>query len=157
MRQISGPAIRAVLSRETDKVFVPLLRISHPDITTILLCGDTTQIVRTDGTYLPFPFELILPPDSSGELPRASLRIDNVTKEVVKAIYTLTGRPTVTFLLVLADSPETVEYGPAKFILGSAEWDSLQILGSLALQEDIWMQQIPGQNYVPPSSPGLFR
>lgn len=157
MRQISGPAIRAVLSRETDKVFVPLLKIAHPDIATIYICGDTTQVVRTDGTYLPFPFEFILPPDQDGELPRASLRVDNVTKEIVKAIRTLTGRPKVTFLLVLADSPEVVEYGPAEFLLGNAEWDALQVMGTLAYQEDIWMQTVPGQTYTPSSSPGLFR
>ncbi|MEJ7807148.1 MAG: DUF1833 family protein [Telluria sp.] len=157
MRQLSGPAIRAVLSRETESVFVPLLKISHPDIQTILICGDTAQVVRSDGTYLPFPFEFVLPPDADGELPRAGLRIDNVTKEIVKAIRTLTGRPKVTFLLVLADSPEVVEYGPAEFLLGSAEWDALQIMGTLAYQEDLFLQQIPGQTYTPASSPGLFR
>ncbi|MEJ7808459.1 MAG: DUF1833 family protein [Telluria sp.] len=157
MRKLSGPAIRAVLSRETDSVFVPLLKISHPDIATIYICGDTAQVVRSDGTYLPFPFELILPPDSDGELPLATLRVDNVTKEIVKAIRTLTGRPKVTFLLVLADSPEVVEYGPAEFLLGNAEWDALQIMGTLSYQEDIWMQSSPGNTYTPSNSPGLFR
>lgn len=157
MRQLSGPAIRAVLSRETDKVFVPLIRIEHPDIQTIRICGDTAQVVRTDGTYLPFPFEFILPPDHDGELPRAALKVDNVTKEIVKAIRSLTGRPKVTFLLVLADSPEVVEYGPAEFLLGNAEWDALQVMGTLAYQEDIWMQTVPGQTYTPSTSPGLFR
>jgi hypothetical protein len=157
MRQVSGPAIAAVMARETDKVFVPLMRITHPSITTVRICADTAPVVRADGTYNPFPFEFVLPQDDDDDLPRAAVKIDNVDREIVKVLSTLTGRPTITFMLVLADSPEVVEYGPVDFLMGQASWDRLVVTSTLVYQEDIWMQAVPGQTYTPSNSPGLFR
>lgn len=157
MRQLSGPAVRAVLSRETEKVFVCLMKIEHPDIDTIRICSDTAQVVRSDGTYLPYPFELILPHESETEIPRASVRLDNVSREIAHKLVAIQGKPKVTFMLVLADSPETVEYGPCEFRLADANWDHMVIGATLALYEDVFNQQVPSQTYLPSNSPGLFR
>lgn len=157
MRAVSASAVRAIISRETDKVFVALLLIEHPSIAPVRICSDTAQIVRSDGTYLPFPFEFVLPEDTEGEIPRAAVKLDNVNREIVKQLSTIEGKPTVTFMLVLADTPEVVEYGPAEFLMADAAWNVLTITGTLAYQEDIWMQQVPGQSYTPSNSPGLFR
>jgi hypothetical protein len=157
MRQLSGPAIDAVLARETEKVFVPLMLIEHPSITPIRICADTAPVVRSDGTYTPFPFEFVLPADDDNDLPRAAVKIDAVDREIVAKIATLTGKPKITFMLVVADTPEVVEYGPVEFQMGQASWDMLVVSSTLAYQEDIWMQSVPGQTYSPSNSPGLFR
>ena len=157
MRHVSGPAMSAIMARECDKVFVPLMRISHPSITTQRICGDTAPCVRADGTYTPFPFEFILPQDDDNDLPRAAVKIDNVDREILKVLQSLTGRATITFMLVIADTPEVVEYGPVEFLMGQASWDRLNTVASFVYQEDIWMQVVPGATYNPSNSPGLFR
>lgn len=51
-----------MLAQETAEVFVPLLRIEHADLAApILLAYNTEPVVRADGTYLPYPFQINLP------------------------------------------------------------------------------------------------
>lgn len=156
-RTLSTAAVRAVISRETDQVFLALVKLEHPSISTVRIVANSEQVVRADGTYLPFPFEFVLPDDMEAEIPRASIKFDNVSREILAAIRELEGKPKCTFMLVLADSPDTVEYGPAEFELSAAGWDVLSVTASLAYQEEIWNQQVPGQTYTPSNSPGLFR
>lgn len=62
MRAVSLPALQAMMSQETAEVFVPLLRIEHASLPApILLAYNTESVVRTDGTYLPYPFQIHLP------------------------------------------------------------------------------------------------
>lgn len=159
MRQISGPAIRQVLARESGDPMVALMRITHAELTeTIRVCADTLPLTRTDdGTYQPFPFEFILPQDIEGEVPRASVKLDNVSKEIARKLAELSSRPTCVFMLVLASQPDVVEYGPAEFKLGDASWNALSIIATLTYQEDVWKQRVPSQDYTPSNSPGVFR
>lgn len=156
-RTLTPTAVQAILARETDQVFVPLMLIEHESIEPVRICADTVPVVRADGTYLPFPFEFVLPQDDDADLPRAAVKIDNVDREIVRTLAALTGRPRITFMLVLADSPEEVEYGPVEFLMGQASWDRVVVTSTLAYQEDIWMQAVPSQTYTPSNSPGLFR
>lgn len=158
MRSMSTRAIRAALARETAEVFVALAVLDHESLDApIRICTDSAPVVRSEGTYLPYPFEFVLPEDTDGQMPRAAVRVDNVDREVLKRISAITGRPRVTFMLVLASQPEVVEYGPVEFQMGEASWDQMVLNGALAYQEDIWMQAVPGQQYTPSNSPGLFR
>jgi hypothetical protein len=51
-----------MMSQETAEVFVPLLRIEHADLSDpILLAYNTESVVRTDGEYKPYPFQINLP------------------------------------------------------------------------------------------------
>lgn len=156
-RTLSTAAVRAVISRETDEVFIALAKLEHPSISTVRVCANTEPVLRTDGTWLPFPFEFILPDDIQGQVPRASVKFDNVDRSILAALRDLQGKPKCTFMLVLASSPNTVEYGPAEFQIPSASWDVMAVTASLAYQEEIWNQQIPGQTYTPSNSAGLFR
>jgi predicted membrane GTPase involved in stress response len=83
--------------------------------------------------------------------------VDNVDLTVNDAIRTLTGDPpTVTMMVVLADSPDTVEAGPFVYSLQNAQADAQTIQGALGFEQDIFSQQVPSQTYTPVSSPGLF-
>jgi len=76
--------------------------------------------VRTDGTYLPYPFQINLPTQSDDEVPTVSLTVDNTDLTVNDKIRTLSGPPTVTFSVVLASSPNTEEAGPFEMQLQNA-------------------------------------
>jgi hypothetical protein len=57
---------------------------------------------------------------------------------------------------VLASSPDTVEAGPFAMSLQSADATAQTITGTLGYEQDIFAQQVPAQQYLPTSSPGLF-
>lgn len=157
MRQLSQAALQAVLSQDTPEVFIPILKITHPNLATpILLAYNTETMHRADGDYLPYPFEINIPESSDNEAPTVNLTVDNTDLSVNDAIRSLTGMPTVTFSVVLASSPDTVEVGPFALSLQNAQATAQTISGTLGFELGIFSQAAPSQTYIPVSSPGLF-
>lgn len=145
------------MAQDTDEVFLTLLRIEHADLgAPILLAYNTEPVVRTDGTYLPYPFRINLPTQSDEELPEVTLTVDNTDLAVNEKIRTLVGQPDVTFMVVLASSPDTVEAGPFAMKLATASATAESITGTLGQEGDIFSQQVPAQQYLPSNSRGLF-
>lgn len=156
MRAVSLPALRAMMAQETDEVFIACLKIEHPDIATIRLAYNTEPVVRVDGTYMPYPFQVNLPDQVENQIPQVTVTVDNTDLAVNDAIRTLTGTPKVTFDVVLASSPDSVEAGPFVADLQFATADAQTIQGTLGYEMDIFRQRVPGQSYTPANSPGLF-
>lgn len=159
MRQVSLTALQAMMAQQTAEVFVPFLKIEHPSFANpIRLVYNTETIPRSDGDYLPYAFQIALPAqmDNSDAPPSVTLTVDNVDLEVNDAIRSITGVPKVTLDVALASTPNTPEAGPFVMNLTSATADANTIQGTLGFEADIFAQQVPGQNYLPTSSPGLF-
>ena len=145
------------MAQDSAEVFVPLLRIEHASLSApILLAYNTETVHRADGDYLPYPFQINLPVQSDEEIPQVTLTVDNTDLSVNDAIRTLVGEPSVTFMVVLASSPDTVEAGPFAMKLANATATAETITGTLGQESDIFSQQVPGQQYMPANSPGLF-
>jgi hypothetical protein len=97
-RQVSQVALQAMFARETEKAFLLCLRLSHPDIPQVYrLVNNNEPIVRSDGTYQPYAFEVNLPADTEGQIPQVNLVVDNVDRMVTRALEGLVGRPKVEF------------------------------------------------------------
>lgn len=156
MRAVTQPALQAMLAQQTAEVFVPCLRIQHPDLETIRVCFNTEKLVRADGDYLPYPFQISLPSQREDEIPNVKVTIDNTDLSVNEAIRNLVGAPVVTFDVVLASSPDMIEAGPFYFELQQATADANTIQGVLGQEESTFNQLYPGQQYTPVSSRGLF-
>lgn len=155
-RELSPVAAKAILARETEEVFLVCLTISGEGLDTLRAVNNTQPIVRGLSTYHPYPFEAILPEDTDAANPTVSLRIDNVDRQVTRALREYTGIPQVRFEVVLASAPNTVEVGPFDFALTSIEYDALMITGQLGYEEDFMNQAVPAQSYTPTNSPGIF-
>jgi hypothetical protein len=157
MRQVSTTALQAMLAQDSAEVFIPLLRIEHPDLADpILLAYNTETVSRSDGDYLPYAFQINLPKQVEDETPTLSVTVDNTDLEINDKIRSLVGKPSVTFMVVLASSPNTVEAGPFEMSLQQATADAQTITGTLGYEDDIFSQSCPAQTYSPPSDPGLF-
>lgn len=157
MREVSITALQAMMAQQTTEVFIPCLKIEHPSFAEpILLAYNTESVFRTDGEYKPYPFQINLPPQNDDEAQSMTLTVDNSDLTLNDAIRTLTGQPQVTFDVVLASSPNTVEAGPFEMSLMSAQATAESIIGTLGTEMDIFSQQVPGQNYIPTNSAGLF-
>lgn len=62
MREVSPVALQAMLAQSTDEVFVACLRLDHPSfIEPVRLAYNTEALVRADGIYYPYGFDLTLP------------------------------------------------------------------------------------------------
>lgn len=157
MRQVSTTALQAMLAQDSVEVFVPLLRIEHPDLAEpILLAYNTEAVSRSDGDYLPYAFQINLPKQVEDETPQLTVTVDNTDLTVNDKIRSLAGKPSVTFMVVLASSPDTVEAGPFEMSLQQATADAQMITGTLGYEDDLFSQEVPSGRYLPTNSPGLF-
>ena len=124
---LSQGALQAVLASATEKVFLECLTISHPDIDTIRVVNDTQNLSRSAGEYLRFPFKVSAATQVQDRPPSIDITGDAVDQRIVLGLRQLAGkrqRAEIIYEVVLADTPDTVEFGPVRFEFDSMSADS---------------------------------
>lgn len=155
-RNVSAELKQAVYAQETEHEFVVLITIDHDDLEEAIRVNSSgTSIVHGGDTYVAFPFEVILPDDVDDRPPRAKLRIDNISREIVLAIRTISSAPRVTIRIVMAETPDVVEAEFLDFHLSNITYDQLTVEGDLTLEEFIG-EPYPARVFSPTDFPGLF-
>ncbi len=159
MRTVSPAALHAMLSQQTEEVFLAALTITHSTFAAPyrLVC-DQVPLNRAAGVYEPFAFQINLPNEQDDQVPQVTLTIDNVDNQILTAIRNLPPgeRPQIVMEVVLASQPDTVECGPYFYSLLSVDYDVSQISGTLGYEDDLLNTAIPSESYTPTNSPGLF-
>lgn len=155
-RNVSATARLAIYAAQTDQVFLQLIEIDHEDLEdTLRFVNNTQSVVHGGNTYLPFPFRIDLPDEKEDTITNATLTIDNVDRQIVTAVRTLATAPTITWKLVLASSPDTVEAGPFEFVLRNVRYSLYTVSGEL-VYEDRLNLEIPKLKFTPEYFGGLF-
>lgn len=151
------PAARAALhAPETADVFLVLLTLHHADMPIpIRVCNNTSDITSRGDVYIAYPFHLTLPDDEDNRPPRARLTIDNVDRQIVQAVRSLTSSPTVTIDIIRAAAPDVVEAQFQDFRFTNISYDSHMVEGDLTV-EDFTAEPYPAAAFSPSLFPGLF-
>lgn len=153
---MSSNAVAAVLAQETDEVFLCLAEITHETLQEPLRFVNNTQNVTHNGeTYQAVSFKLT-PATSTGENDTpARLAIDNVDRGIMELLIPIRDPLTITFKVVLASSPDTVEWTSGNLILRDVTPNVQQITGSLY---DVYIADrvVPGIFFTPFDFPGDF-
>src|SRR6056297_436289 len=124
---LSQGALQAVLASATEKVFLECLTVSHPDINTIRLVNDTQNLTRSAGIFFRFPFEVSATTQAQDRPPSIDISGDAVDQRVVQGLRELAGKrelAQIVYEVVLADTPDSIEFGPVKFEFDSMSADS---------------------------------
>lgn len=156
-RTISATALQAVLAQETDEIVLVTLKIDHSSLASpLLFVNDKQDLIRSDGTYVAFPFEVKFPEDTQDNTPKVNIVIDNVDQQVITALRQISSRPTITINIVLKSSPDTPEIGPLSMELKSVDYDALQISGNIGYEEDFLNEPFPSLEFTPKTAAGMF-
>jgi len=134
----SNNARKEISKVNADNLPVSLLELNHPDLVTpIRVINDKADIVFETNTYTALGFNITLPTDLQKGLPRASLSIDNVGRELIQWLESSNGGAgtTVRVIQVLRSDPSTAEIDilmtlsnikvTAAFISGELGFDDL--------------------------------
>lgn len=155
-RPISSALRGAINSQETDVVALMLVTIDHADLADpIRVVRNKENITSRGDLYVAYPFDLTLPDDIEDTITRVNLTIDNVDRSITQTIRTITGAPTVTLEVVLAEEPDEVEAGPFEFALRDVTYNAISVSGELAF-EDILNRAVVRHTFTPANFPGLF-
>jgi hypothetical protein len=104
--------------------------------------------------YIAYPFRLKLPEDRASVAPRATLTIDNVSREIAQIVRSIATPPSVQIEIVRIDT-FTSEIILPTFKLRNVEWDALQLSGELTM-DDITREPFPQRIFTPSEYPGVF-
>lgn len=155
-RTVSGLTRQALYAAETGEAFLILLTISHPQLVApIRVTSDGVDTSSRGNSFIAFPFELVLPDDQESKSPRARLIIDNIDRQIVSAVRSLTSSPNILIEIVRAAAPEVVEAQFIDFKLVNISYDSHVVQGDLTL-EDFTAEPFPAGSFSPNLFPGLF-
>ena len=124
MRPVSAVLKNAIYRSDAgERVFIVLIEIDHADLAEPLrFTSDRAETVSNGETYTPFPFSLALPSQAEG-IAVSRLQIQNVHRDIVRTIRTLTSAPSFRIWVVLDDDPDRIEAGPWNMMLASTEYD----------------------------------
>jgi hypothetical protein len=154
-RTLALASTRSLTAQETGELWLILLTITAPGLAApIRVVGDTVDLASRGESFLAYPFEIDLPGDSAETVQRVRLRIDNVSREIVRALRAVAEPPSVLVEVVRRDAPDVVE---ASFALSLAEatYDAATVEGDLVF-EDVLNLAFPAGRYTPADYPGLF-
>jgi hypothetical protein len=152
----SAAFVEAVVSQNTDEVFLFLLTLSHADLTTpIRVVNNTEDIVSNGNVYTAFPFNLVLPQDDGESLPQIVITLSNVTLEFIDEIRALNGALDVKLEVILASSPNTIEMSIDGMKTYTINYDAQNMQATCQI-EDVLNMSFPSEIYLPSNFPGLF-
>lgn len=155
-RPLSSTALKAAFASETGELWLTLFTVDHPQLTEpIRVVCDTHDIVSRGDTYIGCPFQFDLPADDGESVPRVTVRIDNVDRQIVANLRAVSSSPTVTMEVILASQPDVLEAGPFVMTMKTATYDALVVEGELGF-EDVLTTAYPADTYTPSLAPGLF-
>ena len=153
---VTSVALQAINAQNTGEVFLTLLTLSHPLLTSSLrFVNNITDIVSNGHTYTAWAFELPFPELGGDTLPSLTLTIDNVDPSIAEGIRSIVTPIDVQMAWIIASDPDTIQYGPLYLRMKGVEVTLTQISGSLAF-EDLLNEPFPFETYTPGSYPGLF-
>lgn len=151
-------AATAAAQRTSDpQGFVELLTITGTDIVTpVRLVADTRDFVSDGETYLALPFEVVLPKDAPKEVPRASLRIDNVGRELTAILEALPpgAELTAKVAVVYRATPDVESYSFTS-PLSSFRVNALSVSASFGAGDTLRRPAV-NLRFDPLTAPGLF-
>jgi len=122
----------------------------------VRLVNDTRELVSAGQTYLPLPFEVVLPKEAAKEVPRAQLRMDNIGRELVAELEALDpgAELMATISIVYRATPDVVEF-TFTAPLGAIRVDAFSVSATVGPTE---LMRRPAVNvrFDPITAPGLF-
>lgn len=134
-----------------------LLEITHSDLARpVRVVNDTSPVTFEGHVYQPLRFELSLPDDQEGQVPRARFSLDNVGRELSQWIDASLGGAgaQVRLIEILRADPATVEYEVTMRAEG-VTMTATAITGELVFG-DLLHRPAVNVRYDPLTAPGLF-
>ncbi len=142
---------------ELDDAYVALFVVSHPDLSQPFRFTDAGAALTLGGDlYQHLPVQITLPDLTEENPPAGRLILDNVTRDLIAAIRTLSGPLAAEVTIVLVSDPTTPELGPFEFEVRNIRWGVLTLEADLQF-EPLLGVAVPTDTFTAANFPGLFR
>ncbi|ANN71553.1 DUF1833 family protein [Bordetella bronchialis] len=156
-RAISTNGRRQLLATSADENLLVCLEISHADLPVpIRVVRDTQDLVARGNTYTACPFDITLPDDIEGQIPQATIQVDNVGRELTEWLEFSRGGQGARcrLILVYRSDPDVFEYDLTMDMTG-LKIDNQKVSGNLGFVNTL-SQVAVVKTFTPATAPGLW-
>lgn len=166
MRTISLSTRQALNAQETSAIPIFLFTIDHESLAEVIrLSTDPTERLQdypeiygttsrgNDFTFM--PINMILPDDEDQTPPSFRVSFDNVLRDLIPTIRSISTPPSVTVEMVMASDPDTVETEWPNFDMVNVEYDANTVTVDLVI-DSLVHEPYPYGTFTPSGFGGLF-
>ncbi|ARP86302.1 DUF1833 family protein [Bordetella genomosp. 9] len=156
-RQFSANGRRQLLATSADENLLVCLEISHPDLSIpIRVVRDTQDLVARGNVYTACPFDITLPDDIEGQIPQATIQVDNVGRELTEWLeYSRGGQGAKCRIITLFRSDPDVFETDMTLDLTGMKIDNLKVSGNLGFINTLGQVAVV-KTFTPKTAPGLW-
>jgi hypothetical protein len=155
-RQFTPGAVRQLLATSADEGLLVAVEITHPDLDVpIRVVRDVQDLVAQGDTYIACPFELTLPDDVEGQIPQASIQVDNVSQDLTEWLEVSRGGQGAQCRLILLyrSEPDIFEFD-ITLDMSNLKIDNLHVTATLGFVNTLATTAVTAL-FTPATAPGL--
>lgn len=157
-RSLPLTIVNAVMAESTSQSFHVLLTASHSDFPTIRVVNNTEPIVSGINLFSPFPFSVILPPDSEDLNIVAKVIVYDAEREIIDNLrFSLGKRERISLRLdvIASGSPNDILQSVSNLSVVNVQYTA----GALELEaqaDTLITEGYPRDTFSPGNFPGIF-
>lgn len=156
MNNLSPELVAQLFAQESNDPFLMLVTLSHITMPTpIYFCTDAVNVVSRGNTYLPFPMNVTLAPDDGETTREIQMTFDNVSRELIEELRSISDPMEVKIEMVLASNPDYVQISIDDLKIKNITYDRQKISAKLFL-DNFLNVGMTSEKYSPLTYPGLF-
>jgi len=157
MRNLSQNGRKNVLATSVNEPMLVMLEITHAELAVpVRVVNDTQDLVSQGKTFLKCPFELMLPDDIEGQLPQATLSVDNIGQELTQWLEVSRGGQGAKcrMMMALPGDPNTLEYDMT-MDMTAMKIDNQKVSAQLGFVNTLGRAAV-AKTFTPATAPGLW-
>lgn len=164
-RNLSTTAKQSIYAQSTSESWMLLLTINNDIFTDpIRICDKSYELLPLAGVrgvvsqgneFLFVPMNINLPIQDDTGISRASISVDNISREIVRNIRSARTALSITMEVVLSSDPDVIELSAEDFRLERVSYDALTVSGDISV-EYFDSEPYPAKRFTPPDFPGIF-
>jgi hypothetical protein len=132
-----------------------LVTLIHPSFTTVKLVNNSEDIVSNGETFTSFPMRIRLPADDGESTREVSIEFDNVSRELIDELRTVTTPIDVKIEMILASNPDDIQITLDELKMRNVTYNKSIVSARLYLDSFLNVE-LTSERYSPKLYPGLF-
>ncbi len=153
--QLSPALLAQLYAQESDVPFLMLVTLTHPSFTTVRLVNNSEDIVSNGQTFTAFPMNIRLPADDGETTREVSIEFDNVSRELIDELRTVTTPIEVKVEMILASNPDDIQVTLDELKMRNVTYNKSRVSARLYLDSFLNVE-LTSEKYSPKLYPGLF-
>jgi hypothetical protein len=153
---LSPELLAQLYGQESSDPFLMLVTLTHVDfVATQRLVNNASNITSNGFGFTAFPMEITLPADDGETAREVSISFDNVGRDLIDEIRSITTPIGIKIEMVLASDPDQVQITLDDLKIGTISYNASKISARIFM-DDFMNTAMTEEKYTPTLYPGLF-